>query len=103
MNWNASQSREPVRTCPECGDRFRQDEPGLCPTCGIKMALRERPAIPPAIPMVRKERLHAGGAQARDWLSAAILALIVFALLFGVHDLLTIAAGRATHVHPEGP
>jgi hypothetical protein len=49
------------------------------------------------------EQSTAGGAQAIDWLSAAILALIVFALLFGVHDLLTIAAGRATHVHPEGP
>jgi len=30
MNWNASQTREPVRTCPECNKRFKQDEPGCC-------------------------------------------------------------------------
>ena len=34
----------------------------------------------------------------RDWLTAAILALLVFALLFGVRDLLYIAEGWATHV-----
>jgi len=39
----------------------------------------------------------------RDWLGAAILTLLVFALLFGVRDLLSIAAGWVSHVHPEGP
>jgi hypothetical protein len=41
-NWNAHQTFAPWQTCPECGKRFREDEPGYCsPRCEDRAIARE--------------------------------------------------------------